>query len=96
MPWLNRLTTIVGLAALANLLVFIAIAIAIGGDAINGHQQGGHYFLASHGTLTEVSRNVFTYSKVHSIAVMVTVPLAVLLSLASSAAKIARNLRLSG
>jgi hypothetical protein len=60
-------------AALINFLLFIIIDLVLGGDAANGHIENGHYFLASHGKLTEVSAFVFTYSLIHaylSIALM--------------------------
>ena len=58
--------------ALVNFAAFCSIAVALGGDALNGHQSYGRYFLASHGRLTEVSRAVFRYSQVHSISVFIT------------------------
>jgi hypothetical protein len=47
-------------------IVFIA-TVYLGGDAINGKVVGGHYFLASHGRLTEVSHGIFLCSKVHAV-----------------------------
>ena len=41
--------------------MFVIIA-ALHGDAINGHEAGGHYFLGSHGKFTEVSHDVFFFS----------------------------------
>jgi hypothetical protein len=37
----------------------------IGGDAVNGHERDGHYFVANHGRYTEVSYPVFLYSRIH-------------------------------
>jgi len=62
-----------------NFIVFVVVAQSIGGDAWNGHEQGGYYFLASHGKLTEVSKATFTYSKYHVISVMITWPLLMVL-----------------
>jgi hypothetical protein len=56
----------------ANLWVFALVAAAIGGDAINGYEEYGRYFLRAHGRTTEVSQSVFTYSKWHAISVMIS------------------------
>jgi hypothetical protein len=37
----------------------------LGGDAFGGKEEGGRYYLASHGRYTEVSRGVFAYSRIH-------------------------------
>lgn len=58
--------------AVANFVVFLAVAMAIGGDAINGHESAGRYFLSYKGHLTEVSQSVFLYSKIHFISVAIT------------------------
>jgi hypothetical protein len=67
-----------GIVALINFVSFIGIADYLGGDALNGHQAGGHYFLSNHGKLTEVSRAVFTYSQWHAGSLFITHPLALL------------------
>ncbi len=38
-----------------NFAVFWLVAVLIGGDAISGNVQGNHYYVSSHGKLTEVS-----------------------------------------
>jgi hypothetical protein len=58
--------------ALPNFIVFVIVALSIGGDALNGKIENGRYFLAYHGVYTEVSRNLFLYSKIHAISVIVT------------------------
>jgi len=61
-------------AALAavNFVAFVAITFYLGGDALNGHVQSGHYFLGLHsnGPFTEVSRAVFVYSAWHALSVI--------------------------
>ena len=59
----RTLATAVGLLALLNLAVYVAVAIALGGDAINGHAAAGHYYLSMHGRLTEVTQRVFQFSR---------------------------------
>src|SRR5258706_14722303 len=48
----------------------------LGGDAVNGKIAGGHYFLMSHGRYTEVSADIFNYSRSHAYSTGVTHPLA--------------------
>lgn len=69
--WNNWVATI-SIVAVLNFVVFVVVAITIGGDALNGKIEGGHYFLASHGVYTEVSDRVFTYSRLHAISMVIT------------------------
>jgi hypothetical protein len=64
--------------AFINFAAFCIVAVSIGGDAINGRIENGHYYLASHGQLTEVSPEVWTYSKYHAISVFITHPIGIL------------------
>ena len=61
-----------------NFLVFFVVAVSIGGDAVNGFRSDGHFFLSSHGKLTEVSESVWLYSRAHAYSLMITHPLAIL------------------
>lgn len=64
-----------------GVLNFVAMAVGafmLGGDAVNGKIAGGHFYLAEHGKLTEVSEAVYTYSLWHVRSVFVTHPLAML------------------
>jgi hypothetical protein len=63
---------------IVNFAIFWFAALYLGGDAISGKMVDGHFFLSSHGHLTEVSQSVFTYSKWHVLSVFVTHPLAIL------------------
>jgi hypothetical protein len=63
---------------LANFIVFFVVAVVLGGDAINGKTDGGRYFLANHGRLTQVSRGIFEYSRYHAISLFITHPMALL------------------
>jgi hypothetical protein len=58
--------------AFINFIAFWILAIAFGGDAINGYKHGGHYYLGSHGTYKEVSAELWTYSYYHTISVWIT------------------------
>ena len=65
-PRLEPWQWVVVIFAWVNFGVFAGIAIWLGGDALNGKIEGGHYYLGEHGHFTEVSRQVFTYSRNHA------------------------------
>jgi len=67
-----------------NFVVFVIIALLIGGDAINGNETAGHYYLSNKGKLTELGYYVFTYSKIHTISLFITHPLAIIASIVYS------------
>jgi len=58
--------------AVVNFLSSALIAQFIGGDALNGYEKAGRYFLRNHGALTEVNWAVFTYSRCHIVSVFFT------------------------
>jgi uncharacterized membrane protein YhaH (DUF805 family) len=64
--------------SLVNFAIFWVVAAIAGGDAVNGYQSSGRYFLANRGHYTEVSREFFTYSRIHVYSVFVTLPAAML------------------
>jgi len=84
------LLAVCGLGIL-NFVAFVIVAVAIGGDAVNGKAVGGHYYLASHGKLTEVSEAVYTYSLWHARSVFITHPLAMLTGYLANLEKKART-----
>ncbi len=92
-----RYRTLLVICALGclNFIVFFIVAIAIGGDAVNGKIVGGHFYLANHGKLTEVSENVFNYSLWHVRSLFVTHPLAMLTGYLAKTEQKARKLRRS-
>ena len=65
------------MVAIVNFLSFSVIAVASGGDALNGKVEGRKYFLASHGHYTEVTQRFFDYSRMHAASVFVTHPIAI-------------------
>jgi len=65
---------VIGVAIL-NFAVFYLMALYLGGDAENGRVQAGHFYLASHGNLTEVSKAIFSYSLFHSRSIWITHPI---------------------
>jgi hypothetical protein len=76
------------IVAFVNFLLFICVAMTIGGDAINGKQEAGRYYLGHKSTYTEVSRHLWLYSKVHAISVFVTHGGALLAGAAFAAARV--------
>jgi hypothetical protein len=70
----KRICLVIVLVGMVNFLVFVAIALVIGGDAVNGQQTDGRYFVANHGRYTEVSRPVFLYSRLHVYTVFCSWP----------------------
>jgi hypothetical protein len=66
--WLQVLAVI----AFVNFTIFWIVAVDSGGDAWNGYQRDGKYFLASHGKYTQVSHRFWMYSYYHVIATWVT------------------------
>ena len=81
MKTFHRICEYISGIAIINFLLFFVIALLIGGDAVNGKAEGGHYYLANHGLLTEVSYLVFMYSKLHVYSLFITHPLGMLAGL---------------
>ena len=86
----TRTWTVIGILCLANFIAFFIAAMILGGDALNGKTEGGRFFLADHGTLTEVSRVTFVYSRYHAMSLFITTPIAFL---AAWRVKVARDRR---
>lgn len=78
---INTVYKIILIFACVNFAVFWFIAFDLGGDAFNGKYEDGHYYLADHGRITEVSKQIWWYSRVHAISVFFTHPLALLCGL---------------
>jgi hypothetical protein len=72
LPYLALIAVVAGFA---NYFWFYTESVNVG-DALNGYQRAGHFFLASHGTYTEVSQAAWEWSRIHAISVFVTHPLA--------------------
>lgn len=88
-PRMNRaiwscliITIILAALPMLNIAAFIVVATILGGDALNGHAEGGHYFLRAHGRDTEVSQAVFNYSRIHAYTMFGSIALYLLAGLA--------------
>jgi hypothetical protein len=75
--WLELIGFGLLVVALINFTLFCIVGVCIGGDALSGKVEDGHYYVSSHGKLTEVSPNVWHYSRCHAISVWITHPLAI-------------------
>ena len=61
--------------AAAMFLAFLADSTSLGGDALNGYVRDGHYFVASHGSVTEVSRSQWEWDQLLGTLMFITFPL---------------------
>ena len=53
---------------LPNFFAFIYGTLKLGGDALNGYVQSGHYFVCAHGSCTEVTQKIWSYSYWHAVS----------------------------
>ena len=60
--WLFRTCVVAGV----NFALFAVISLASGGDALNGKEEAGRYFLASHGHYTEVTKLFYYVCYLHA------------------------------
>src|SRR5262249_53426354 len=66
------------IAAILNFVAFLAISLYLGGDAVNGKVEAGHYYLFGlrakpwQKGYTEVSESVFNYSRWHVYSLWIT------------------------
>jgi hypothetical protein len=67
MPTIHKTSVwdIIALSGLAIWFSWMVVSLCLGGDAFLGREEGGKYFLGSHGNCTEVSRRVFIFSRIH-------------------------------
>jgi hypothetical protein len=71
------------LIAMLNFFAFWYGALILGGDAGNGKEDGGRFFVGMHGKYTEVTEGVYRYSRFHGLSLWVTHPLAMVAGLIS-------------
>src|SRR5687767_7108046 len=66
-----------------NFILFMVVACLIGGDGLNGKFEKGHYYVfgvasnSSGKIYTEVSKEVFHYSRLHFLNVLLTWPVCI-------------------
>ena len=61
-----------GVLAALNFGALLYVTAQIGGDAINGKIEAGHYFVGNHGVYTEVSRRVWILNYLHNFSAIFT------------------------
>lgn len=77
----EKFRTLAGNLTFLNFLAAICGMAYLGGDALNGKEENGHFFLSYHGKLTEVSENVFVYSKYHCVSIFISIGIVLILHL---------------
>ena len=60
--------------ALADFFVFYVVTLILGGDGLSGVEKGGHWFVSSHGRLTEVSHAAWLFTRWQAISLFVLWP----------------------
>lgn len=58
-----------------NFVAFFANSQRLGGDALNGYQANGHFYVSDHGRSTEVPESEWRINRLHAISIFVTHPL---------------------
>ena len=76
---LSRNQRILCVCAVGNFLAFVIGYFLIGGDALQGQQFGGRYWVGNKGVLREVSKLVYHYSVLHMMSLIFSHPLAIAL-----------------
>lgn len=91
---LSRTQRLVLVGAVANFFLFLVGYLLIGGDALQGHQAEGRYWVANKGNLREVDAATYRYSIVHMISLLISHPLAAgMMLLGRSRARAARTMQ---
>ncbi len=75
---LAALIVIVVVVGFANFGAFLIGSRRLGGDALNGYEQNGHYYVAGHGNTAAVSEAQWRQSRFQAFSVLITFPLAIL------------------
>ncbi len=63
---------------MVNFVSFAIESAKLGGDALNGFEKDGRYYVSNHGRNTEVSHSAWLWSRVHAASVFVSHPLAMI------------------
>jgi hypothetical protein len=91
---MGKVTRILFVITVLNFGVWGVINSMIRGDAVNGKVEHGKYYLAMKGRYTEVSRDVYLYSYVHTCTNFVLFPATILsglLGMRTNARKVKRE-----
>jgi hypothetical protein len=74
LPYLAALITVIGIG---NFVWYLGETLQFGGSALSGFARNGHYYLALHGSYTEVSQAVWEHIRMHEISILLSVPLVI-------------------
>ncbi|MGE5334589.1 MAG: hypothetical protein ACM3N4_07815 [Nitrososphaerota archaeon] len=74
LPYLAGLITAIGIV---NFAWYLGESLQFGGSALSGFVRDGHFYLAQHGSYTEVSQAVWEHIRMHEISVLLSVPLVI-------------------
>lgn len=66
---------IVCVAGVVNFYTFLNQSSQLGGDAINGYEQNGHYYVCAHGTCAEVPKSTWEQNRIQGIILFTAWPL---------------------
>lgn len=75
-PVLGIVAAVILAMAVYGVATFVGETQRLGGDALNGYAQDGHYYVANHGRYTEVTPDQWELSRSHEIRMLVMQPLA--------------------
>jgi hypothetical protein len=71
---LPYLLALISIAGWANFFWYIGENLQFDGSALGGVVRDGHYYLAQHGTYTEVSQAVWEHIRVHEMSLWLSMP----------------------
>lgn len=77
--------------AVINLFTYLLVGVFLGGIAVQDPSNDGNFYLAQGESLTAVSSTTYLYSQYHQLSVLITLPVALLLSFAVSRKKSSGN-----
>ena len=78
----QKFVDILFILAVINLLAYIVLGAFLGGIAVQDPSNDGNFYLAQGESLTGVSSTTYSYSQYHQLSVLITLPVALLLSFA--------------
>ena len=75
---MSPLTRVLCAIAFVNFFSVIASVVLLGGSALGGAVEDGHYFVRHKGHRSEVSAAVWRYSLIHTLSLFITHPAAMI------------------
>jgi hypothetical protein len=70
-----RLGITLFVACTVNMAGCAIVASLLGGDAFGGKVESGRYYLGDHDRYTEVNRALYTYSRIHMMSMIGSLPI---------------------